>query len=111
LERLPRELLNCFFLASETVIAHGVCRAVGEGDLLSSHATLLRSLGPISSELSEVTFGFAAAIFRRYIGDELDATVVAKIADAPDISELKLPFFVETKGLARIIAKVAPKPT
>jgi hypothetical protein len=106
---MTRGLLNCFFLASESVIAHGVCRAVGEEDLLSSHAKLLQSLGPISSELSEVTFGFAAAIFRCDIGDELEATVVAKVADAPEISELGLPFFVETEGLARTIAELAPK--
>lgn len=92
---MTRGLLNCFFLGSDLVIAHGIGKAVGEADLLTSHAKLLQSLGPISNELSELTFGFAAAVFRRHVGDELGATVVAKIADAPKISDLTLPFFVE----------------
>jgi hypothetical protein len=45
------------------------------------------------------TFGFAAAIFRKHFGGELTATIVAKIADAPNIDDVRLPFFVETPTL------------
>lgn len=88
-------LLNCFFHASDLVIAHGISKAVGESVLLQSHKKLLNALGPISNELSELIFGFIAAIFRKHVGDEMDATVVAKFGDAPNISQLQLPFFVD----------------
>jgi hypothetical protein len=43
---------------------------------------------------------FAKVIFQKYIGgEELVLTVVAKIANAPDINDLHLPFYVETPGL------------
>jgi hypothetical protein len=64
-------LLNCLFHASDLVIAHGIGRAVGEPDLLASDKKLLNALGPISNELSKLIFGFMAAIFRKYIGDEI----------------------------------------
>jgi hypothetical protein len=46
-----------------------------------------------------ITFGFAAAIFKRYVGNDLTMTLVAKVDDAPDIDDLRYPFFVETPGL------------
>jgi hypothetical protein len=52
-----------------------------------------------TNDLSEFTFGFAAAIFKRHLGAELTMTVVAKVADAPDIGAIRYPFFVETPGL------------
>jgi hypothetical protein len=100
-------LLNCFH-ASDLVIAHGIGRAVGEPDLLASHKKLLNALGPISNELSELIFGFMAAIFRKYVGDEMDATIVAKFNDIPNVSELRLPFFVEMGVMVDSQGKVAP---
>jgi hypothetical protein len=91
-----KALLNCFFFASEVVIAHGIASAVGETNVLEAHKKLLPKLAPIANELSELTFGFAAAIFRKHIGAELTAEVVAKIGDAPRMEDIVLPFFVET---------------
>lgn len=103
-------LLNCFFHASDLVIAHGISKAVGERDLLASHAKLLNALGPISNELSELIFGFMAAIFRKHVGEEMDATVVAKFDGVPNISELRLPFFVEMGVTVDDQGKVTPQP-
>jgi hypothetical protein len=64
-----------------------------------AHQKLLSELAPVANDLSEFTFGFAAAIFRKHFDAELTATVVAKLADAPNIDDLKLPFFVETPTL------------
>lgn len=108
---MTRSLLNCFFLGSDLVIAHGIGKAVGEADLLTSYAKLLQPLGPISNDLSELTFGFAAAIFRRHVGDELNATIVARIADAPSIGQLTLPFFMEMDVLPGGISDTKQKGT
>jgi hypothetical protein len=39
---------------------------------------------------------FALAIFRRYVGEELTITVVAKVKDAPDIDKLRFPLIMAT---------------
>ena len=55
-----------------------------------------RFSGPKGRE-ADVTFGFAEAIFIRYFG-ELTATRVTEIENAPNIEDLRLPWFVETKS-------------
>jgi hypothetical protein len=64
-----------------------------------AHKKLLGELAPLANDLSEFTFGFVAAIFRKHFAAELTATIVAKIADAPNIDDVRLPFFVETPTL------------
>jgi hypothetical protein len=70
-----------------------------EIDVNTAHQKLLGDVALIANDLSELTFGFAKAALLKYIGDELTMTVVAKIADAPNIDDLRLPFYVETPGL------------
>jgi hypothetical protein len=90
-----RKLYNTFFFVSDYVFSHGLTEPTEEADVMKAHEKLLGSLAPIANDLSEVSFGFAAALFKKYIGDELTMTVVAKIADAPNIADLHLPFYVE----------------
>jgi len=92
-------LLNAFFFVSDFVLVHGMANALNESDVNEAHRKLLGELAPLANDLSEFTFGFAAAIFRKHFGGELTATVVAKIADVPNIDDVKLPFFVETPTL------------
>ena len=95
-----RALLNTFFFVSDYVLVHGIADILKESDVNVAHEKLLRDLAPIANDLSEFMFGFAKAIFQKYTdGEELVLTVVAKIANAPDINDLHLPFYVETPGL------------
>ena len=99
-----RALLNCFFFASDFVVAHGITHAVGETDVNEAHKKLLGELAPISHELSELTFCFAAVMFRKDVCGELALTVVAKFDDAPNIDDVQIPFFVETQASKTIAA-------
>lgn len=92
-------LLNAFFFVSDFVLVHGMANALKEDDVNEAHKKLLGELAPLANDLSEFTFGFAAAIFKKHFGGELTATIVAKINDAPNIDDLRLPFFVETPTL------------
>ncbi|UFZ03053.1 hypothetical protein LQG66_27965 [Bradyrhizobium ontarionense] len=92
-------LLNVFFFVSDFVLVHGMANAIGEPDVNEAHKRLLGELAPVAHDLSEFSFGFAAAIFRKYFGEELLMTLVAQFKDAPDIDDLRYPFFVETPGL------------
>jgi Rod binding domain-containing protein len=94
-----KALLNTFFFVSDFVLVHGMANALGESDVNEAHKKLLGELAPVASDLSEFTFGFAAAIFKKHFGPELMMTVVAKINDAPNIDDLRYPFLVETPGL------------
>ncbi len=93
-------LLNTFFFVSDYMFVHGITKDLNETDVNVAHQKLLGNLSYLANDLSEFTFGFAKAIFQRYINDkELLMTVVAKIADAPDIMTVRWPHYVETPGL------------
>jgi hypothetical protein len=92
---LSSGLMNCFFFMSDMVIAHGMTEALGHTDVNEAHRVLLPKLGPVANQLSDFTYGFAAAIFRKYVGDEMVLTVVSKLEGAPHVDEVKLPFFME----------------
>jgi hypothetical protein len=95
-----RALLNTFFFVSDYVMVHAVTQALNETDVNEAHRKLLGELAPISADLSEFTFGFAKAVFQKYINDkELVMYLVAMIEHAPNINTLRLPFYVETPGL------------
>ena len=101
MERLSNQaLLNTFFFVSDYVFVHAITDAIKETDVNVAHEKLLGDLAPTANDLSEFTFGFAKAIFQKYINrDELVMNVVAKIADAPNIDDVRLPHYVETPGL------------
>jgi hypothetical protein len=94
-----KALLNSFFFVSDFVLVHGIANALSEADVNEAHRQLLGEMAPVANDLSEFTFGFAAAIFRRYVGHELTMTLAAQMKDAPDINSIRYPFFVETPGL------------
>ena len=72
-----------------------MANAMGETDVNEAHRKLLGDIAPIANDLSTFAFGFAEAIFIKYFGD-LTAALVAEIKDAPNIEDLRLPWFVET---------------
>jgi hypothetical protein len=80
-----KALLNTFFFVSDVVLVHGMADALAEADVNEAHKRLLGEMAPVANDLSEFTFGFAAAIFKRYVGNDLTMILVAKINDAPDI--------------------------
>jgi hypothetical protein len=90
-------LLNTFFFASDFVLVHGMTNAMGETDVNEAHRKLLGDIAHIANDLSTFAFGFAEAIFIKYFG-ELTATRVTEIENAPNIEDLRLPWFVETKS-------------
>src|SRR5262249_49566248 len=74
-------VLNTFFFASDHVLVHGIANAMGEADVNEAHRKLLGDIAPIANDLSTFAYGFAEAIFRRYFGELLSATL--EIKDAP----------------------------
>ena len=98
---MTASLFNSSFYVADFVIAHGVTNALGETDVNVAHQKFLSELSPIANELTEFAYGFAAAIFKKYFGGELTLTIVAKVPNAPNIDDLRLPFFVDAPGMPR----------
>jgi hypothetical protein len=95
-----KALLNTFFFVSDYVLVHAMTETFKETDVNVAHEKLLRDLAPIAHDLSEFSFGFAKAIFQKYINSkELLMTIVAQITDAPNIDDVRFPYYVETPGL------------
>jgi hypothetical protein len=84
-----KALLNTFYFVSDYVFVHGMAETLREPDVNEAHRKLLGEMAPVANDLSEFTFGFAAAIFKLHFGAELTMTVVAKIADAPNIDDIR----------------------
>ena len=97
-------LLNTCFFVSDFVLVHGMANALGETDVNEAHRKLLGDIAPIANDISTFAFGFAEAIFIKYFG-ELTATLAAEINDAPNIEDLRLPWFVETASFSPTGAK------
>jgi fructose-specific component phosphotransferase system IIB-like protein len=94
-----KALLNTSFFVSDYVFVHGMADALSEPDVNEAHRKLMGEMAPVANDLSEFEFGFAATIFKRHVGSELIMKIVAKVDDAPDIDDIRYPFFVETPGL------------
>lgn len=98
-----RALLNTFFFVSDYVLIHGIAGELNETDVNAAHQKPLADLATVSNDLSEFTFGFAKSIFQKYINrDELTMNVVAKIGDAPNIDDARIPYYVETPNVRNI---------
>jgi hypothetical protein len=94
-----KALLNTFFFVSDFVLVHGMANALAETDVNEAHRQLLGEMAPVAHDLSEFTFGYALAIFRRHVGEELTMKLVAQFESTPDIDDLRFPFLVRTPGL------------
>jgi hypothetical protein len=91
----------CMYL--DFVLVHGMANAMGEIDVNEAHRKLLGDIAPIANDLSTFAFGFAEAIFIKYFG-ELTATMVAEIKDAPNVEDMRLPWFVEKTSFLPTVA-------
>ena len=74
-----------------------MANALSEADVDEAHRQLLTEMAPVAHDLSEFTFGFAVAVFRRYFGEELTMTLVAPVKDASDFDDLRFPFLVQAR--------------
>ena len=103
--RFNKALLNTFFFVSDYVLIHAMTDTLRETDVNVAHEKLLRDLAPIANDLSQFSFGFAKAIFQKYINSkELVMTIVAQVADAPNIDDVRFPLLRRNARLAECLS-------
>ena len=88
-------LMNTFHMASDLVFMHGMLDVVGENDLVVAYEKIMVSLRTVYNALMELIPAVAGALMQRPFGSGLDAEVCLEINDAPNFTEVWIPFFVQ----------------
>jgi hypothetical protein len=107
---LTTKTLNTFYFVSDFVIAHGMMNAIGETDIVVAHQEILERLAPVADSLSEFAGAFTAAVLEKYFGD-IEGEICLKIANAPNFSDIVLPFYIETPPHSGTLSWKMPSPS
>jgi hypothetical protein len=86
---------NSSFFLSDLIFIHGISGKVPGATLEVAQRKLMREALAASSNLIEFAKAFFAAAWLRHFGAEILAKDVVTVADAPDVDQVWLPFFVE----------------
>jgi hypothetical protein len=89
---------NSFFLLSDLVFIQGVAEKSGEPDLEAAQKKLMGEVSRASSNLVEFARAFVAAAWLRHFGEDIIAKDIVSVTDAPNIDDVRLPFFVEIEA-------------
>ncbi len=89
---------NSLFLISDFVMMHGVLQQVGEADMAVAQEKIMKEVTSVASNLVEFTKAFLKAIWLNHFGNEILSDRVITIHDAPEYSDVSIPFFVVTPG-------------
>jgi hypothetical protein len=90
-----RHGFNSLFLISDLVFMQGIAHKLGEYDLHEAQKKLMGEVSTASINLIEFARAFAAAAWRKHFGWEMLAKDMVTVADAPNVDNVWLPFFVE----------------
>ena len=82
---------------SELIILHGILKEIGKSNLISAQECLMLEVKTALNEMTTLIMALTAAIWRKHFGEEFEAVVCAKVAEAPGVFEFWLPFFVEVR--------------
>lgn len=86
---------NSSFFLSDLIFIHGISGKVQGATLDAAQRKLMQEASAASSNLIEFAKAFFAAAWLQHFGTEILAKDVVTVADAPDVDQVWLPFFVE----------------
>jgi hypothetical protein len=86
---------NSLFFISDLIFVHGIARHAGEVNLVEAQQKISKEASSASINLVEFAKAFFAAAWIKHFGQEIDATNIVTITDAPSVDEVWIPFFVE----------------
>ncbi len=82
-------------MPSEFVALHGILKIVGETDLIAAHTKLVKLVTGISDDMSQLIMAIIKVLLKEYfITDHIPAEKRIEIDNAPSVSDLWIPFFV-----------------
>jgi len=107
---LSRANVNSFYFISDVVTTFGIVEALGGGNPIKAIEGLLRQVSSAADALDDVIGAIIKAIVAEHFDDNV-AEGILRIEDAPALSEVRLPFYVEPERVGGSPALLsAPKP-
>jgi len=92
---LSKDKFNSLYLLSDVVVIHAIFKSIGESDFAAGQRKIMEEVTAAANGVVDFVHAFTAALWKKHIASHMDATVCAKIPNAPKIFEVQLPFFVE----------------
>ena len=86
---------NCLFLLSDLIVLHGISKKMRAADLVETQRKLMGEVTAASANMFDFTKAFVAAAWLKNFGEEMVAQDIVTVGDAPNIGQVRLPFFVE----------------
>ena len=90
---------NSLFFLSDLIFVHGIGKKANGTDLEEAQRKLMGEMSAAASNLIEFAKAFMAAAWMKHFGAEMVARDIVLVADAPNIDEVWLPFFVEVPSV------------
>ena len=86
---------NSFYFLNEITIMHGVLKSAGCEDLAAAQKRLTQEMRTANNEMVVLLQCLIASMWAKNIGDDFEATVVAKLRGAPNLFKFSLPYFFD----------------
>ncbi|MBU3888716.1 hypothetical protein [Methylosinus sp. KRF6] len=86
---------NSFYFLSEIIVMHGVLQSAGCHNFADAQKRLQSDMRTANNEMVTLLQGLIAAMWSKNVANEYEATVVAKLHNAPNLFEFSLPYFFD----------------
>jgi hypothetical protein len=86
---------NSFYFLSEIIVMHGVLQSAGCSSFADAQQRLQTDMRTANNEMVTLLQCLIAAMWSKNVADEFEATVVAKLHNAPNLFEFSLPYFFD----------------
>jgi hypothetical protein len=92
-----RNKFNSQFMLCDVVLVHAIFKALGESDWAVGQTKIMSEVHNASDSIINFAHAFTAAMWKKYVGPEMLATVKTRIENVRDLQSVALPFFVLVK--------------
>jgi hypothetical protein len=100
-----RNKFNSLYMLCDVVFVHALFKSLGEDDWAAGQLRIMKEVHAASDSMINFVHGFTAALWKKYVGPEMLATVQAEISDVPDLQAIVLPFLATVRDDALNLTK------
>jgi hypothetical protein len=86
---------NSFYFLSEIIVMHGILRSAGCDNFASAQQRLMQEMRIANNEVVTLLQCLIASMWAKNVGEDFQATVVAKLHGAPNLFTFSLPYFFD----------------
>ena len=86
---------NSFYYLSEIIVMHGVLKSAGCDNIATAQERLASDMRVANNEMVTILQCLIASMWATHIGEDFEATVVAKLHGAASLFEFSIPYFFD----------------